>query len=66
MVEHAAVNRDVVGSSPTSGAISKTLIFKPNFREKGSKMAKVRGKVRGKTAQSLNLKEQAACKDAAN
>ena len=28
MVEHAAVNRVVVGSSPTSGAILKSLDFK--------------------------------------
>ena len=27
MVEHAAVNRDVEGSSPSSGAILKTLGF---------------------------------------
>ena len=33
MVEHAAVNRVVVGSSPTSGAISFPLFFRGFFKE---------------------------------
>jgi hypothetical protein len=34
MVERAAVNRDVVGSSPTSGATSKMLWFARDFPQR--------------------------------
>src|SRR5580700_5812299 len=37
MVEHAAVNRVVEGSSPSSGAISKAFIFKGNSRGSSQK-----------------------------
>ena len=36
MVEHAAVNRRVVGSSPTSGAISRQASFQGFLPELGT------------------------------
>ncbi len=41
MVERAAVNRDVVGSSPTSGAILKVVDVQRLLAEEGRKKAKV-------------------------
>jgi hypothetical protein len=37
MVEHAAVNRGVEGSSPSSGAILKTLCFQGLLPSEGAK-----------------------------
>jgi hypothetical protein len=39
MVERAAVNRDVEGSSPSSGAIFKSLMFNDSFSRKVQKGA---------------------------
>jgi hypothetical protein len=48
MVEHAAVNRGVVGSSPTSGASLQVAEVQRRLVQKGRKNPEMSGKVPGK------------------
>ena len=45
MVEHAAVNRGVEGSSPSSGAILKALVFGAFFKERPATVSETVSKV---------------------